>query len=235
MTPGRFATFAAALATAAAVVGVALLTGHPSPAPQAAPDTLAVVQPESDSGTWAAAAAALPITASSADVPPYERESFGEPGTDIEGNGCTQRDDVLARDLEEVVLSGCAVVSGILHDPYSGGTLEYPADATRTDEAERGIRIDHIVGLRAAHQGGAWNWTPERRLEFANSLENMLAVDGSAIETKRGQGPGKWLPTDADFVCEYAIRYTWIATAWQLAVPSADRDALVTTLTDCRR
>ena len=43
------------------------------------------------------------------------------------------------------------------------------------------------------------------------------------------------MPADDDLGCEYAIRYTWIATAWGLAVPRADRDVLVATLTGCGR
>lgn len=234
--PARLATFAAAVATAAAIVVIALITGHPEPdVPEAAKAGNAIVIPEE--GSWAEAAAALPATEDSAAPPAYERESFGENWADIDGNGCSQRDDVLARDLVDAVREKCTVLSGTLRDPYSGRKLGITSDraAAGDDTGITRVRVDHVVSLRAAHEGGAWRWSPERRQQFANSLENLLAVDRDSAREKGSRGPAAWLPSDDGFVCEYAIRYTWIATAWELAVPKADRAALVSALTDCRR
>lgn len=228
--PARLATFAAATATAAAIVAVALIWGHPGPAaPAAAPAATPTATP--DDGSWAAAAAALPLTTTTPIDPPYERESFGESAPDLDGNGCSQRDDVLARDLVEVVREGCTVMSGTLDDPYSGRTILFSLD--QAGDSDSTIRLDRVVGLRAAYEGGAWQWSAERRLEFANSFENILAVDHDLAQRKGGRGPSRWMPADDDLRCEYAIRYTWIATAWELALPRADRDVLVATLNDC--
>lgn len=234
--PARLATFASAIATAAAIVAIALIVGHPSPAvPEAAKAANPVAIPEE--GSWAAAAAALPVTEGSATAPPYERDSFGDTAADTDGNGCSQRDDVLARDLADPVVENCTVVSGTLNDPYSGRKLGITTDRTAAgdDTDVTRVRVDHVVSLRAAHDGGAWRWSPERRAQFAGSLENMLTVDRDSAQEKGGRGPAKWLPSDDGFVCEYAIRYTWIATAWELAVPRADRDTLIATLNDCGR
>jgi len=227
--PARLATFAAAVATAAVIVGVALVWGQPR-APGPAPEAKPVATP--DDGSWSAAAAALPLTTDAAIEPPYERDSFGETGGDPDGNGCSQRDDVLARDLVDVVREGCTVTSGTLEDPYGGRTIVLSLDRVDAGDA---IRLDHVVGLRAAYDGGAWQWSPERRAAFAVSLENVVAVDGDMALEKRGRGPSRWMPDDDDLRCDYAIRYTWIVTAWELAVPRADRDILVTTLIHCER
>lgn len=232
--PHRLATFTAAIATAAAIVGVALVVSNPAPQ-RIDVEPVAIPTTSPGDGSWAAAAAALPVTEAAASAPAYDRASFGENGADVDGNGCTQRDDVLARDLVDAVRTDCVVAGGTLHDPYTGRTIAYSRDRAAADGSDAGIRIDHVVGLRAAHDGGAWRWSPERRAAFANGLENLLAVDAEADRARSGRGPARWLPADHDLACEYAMRYTWIATAWELAVPRADRDALVTTLSDCRR
>lgn len=55
---------------------------------------------------------------------PYEREEFGQRWADIDRNGCDQRNDVLARDLVDVVYRDgtreCVVERGVLADPYTG-------------------------------------------------------------------------------------------------------------------
>jgi len=234
--PARLVTFAAAFATAATIITITMIVGHPGPVvPEAARAGSPGEVP--DDGSWAAAAAALPLTQESGPAPPYERASFGETWADVDGNGCSQRDDVLARDLAEVVREDCAVASGTLRDPYSGRTIGFTSDRTAVgDEADGSrVRVDHLVGLRAAHDGGAWRWSPERRAQFANSLENLIAVSRDSAQEKGGRGPAGWLPDDVGVACEYAIRYTWITTAWEIAVPRDDRDALVTTLTTCGR
>lgn len=230
--PARLATFAAAFATAAAIVGVALIWGHPGPAaPAAAPASTPTAIP--NDGTWAAAAAALPLSTTAPIDPPYDRDAFGESGVDADGNGCSQRDDVFARDLVDVARDGCTVMTGTLTDPYSGRTIAFSRDRAATSDSGDAIRLDRVVGLRAAYEGGAWQWSPERRAEFANSFENILAVDDDMAQQKSGRGPSRWMPDHIDLRCEYAIRYTWIVTAWELAVPRADRDVLVATLNDC--
>jgi len=237
MPARRLLTFTAATLTAAAIVGFALLAGHTQPDTVAA-DTVPVRSPTPDEGTWAATAASLPVTSDldADESPAYRRADYGERWADVDGNGCAQRDDVLARDLTDLVRSSCTVTSGTLHDPYTGETITFPRQLTALGGSPigRSIRLDRIISLRAAHEGGAWKWSPERRQEFANSLENMLAVDAEAARLKDGRGPAAWMPVDA-FACEYAIRYTWIAKAWGLSIASEDRDALSTTLIACER
>lgn len=197
--------------------------------------------PANEYAAAAASAAALPLIAPEdlAKVPEYRRASFGDAWTDIDGNGCRQRDDVLARDLVDVVrdAKGCTVLSGVLeHDPYTGQRIVFQHDriAQPGNRGSQGVQIEHIVSLKAAHVGGAWAWSPEHRLEFANTLENVIAVDGSANESKGDDGPAEWLPpSETGYLCTYVLKYTQIAQHWGLAVNGADREALVRTLTAC--
>ena len=54
----------------------------------------------------------------------YSREAFGPSWADTDYNGCDTRNDMLRRDLVDIVLKprtrGCVVLEGVLVDPYSG-------------------------------------------------------------------------------------------------------------------
>ena len=230
--PARLATFAAAIVTAAVIVAVALVWGHPAPrAPAPAPTPTAIP----DDGSWAAAAAALPLTTAAVVDPPYERESFGESGTDADpdGNGCSQRDDVLARDLADMVREGCIVLSGTLDDPYSGRTIAFARDGAATPASDRRHPprprrrpARRLRGGRVAVESRASRRVRRQPREHPRRRPDLA-------RERNGRGPSRWMPAADHPRCEYAIRYTWIATAWELAVPRADRDVLVATLTEC--
>lgn len=236
--------------TAAIIAAVVMILGGafllesrpaPAPAPSAAvvtptPAELAPVETAAP-GSVAEIAASLPVVDETATIPDYRRDSFGGRWVDLDGNGCDQRQDVLTRDLVEISRDRCTVLTGTLHDPYTGETIAFQHDrvAAPGSEGSQGVQIDHVVSLSAAHAGGAWHWTPEERETFANTLSNLLAVDGETNQSKSDRGPSEWMPPDAGFACDYAQRYTEIIAAWHLAVLSVDRDALTTTLAGCGR
>lgn len=179
----------------------------------------------------------LPVTDPTVPVPEYSRAAFGTAWADIDGNGCRQRDDLLARDLVDVTrdADGCTVLFGVLeNDPYTGKTIQFKHDRISQpgEPGSAAIQGEHIVSLKAAWTGGAWKWTDEQRLQFANSLDDVIAVDGKANESKSDDGPAQWVP-DTYYRCTYVTKYTQIATYWHLAVPRADRTALITNLTTC--
>lgn len=190
--------------------------------------------------TLAETARGLPVITEEqrATIPDYRRESFGAPWADIDGNGCRQRDDVLARDLDDARrdTDGCTVLSGTLDpDPYTGSRIPFEHDRIADEGApgSAGIQIDHIVSLSAAHWGGAWAWSDDQRIRFANELDNVIAVDGDTNQAKNDSGPAEWLPPNPAYTCTYVAHYTQIVDEFDLAVAEADRTALVATLTDC--
>ncbi|RAY15120.1 HNH endonuclease [Actinomadura craniellae] len=150
----------------------------------------------------------------------YERERFGVRWKDIDRNGCDQRNDVLARDLEKIEKRGdCVVVSGLLHDPYSGKDITF----SKSDADE--VQIDHLYPLALAWRMGADDWPADRRERFANDHDNLLAVWGVPNRQKSDSGPGEWKP-QRDFQCTYAIRYIAVADEYALPVTRTDRTAL---------
>ncbi|MFD9412181.1 HNH endonuclease family protein [Streptomyces sp. NPDC059989] len=165
----------------------------------------------------------------------YKRENFGRYWSDetdgVGGrNGCDTRDDVLRRDLKELRegdRNPCVVLSGVLHDPYTGKELPY------TYRRASQIQTDHVVALGAAWRGGAYAWTPQRRLEYANDLDVLLAVDKQTNYDKGSKTADKWKPPVKGYWCEYARRYTGIKAKYRLSVTAPEKLALQDMLATC--
>ncbi|HEY8482182.1 MAG TPA: HNH endonuclease family protein [Spirillospora sp.] len=157
----------------------------------------------------------------------YERDRFGTRWKDIDRNGCDQRNDVLARDLTDVSKrGGCVVMSGRLHDPYTGKTIAF----SKRDADE--VQIDHIYPLALAWRMGASGWSEDKRERFANDHDNLLAVWGVPNRQKGDSGPGEWKPRKS-FQCTYAVKYVAVADKYSLAVTRADHAALQDFLGRC--
>jgi hypothetical protein len=163
----------------------------------------------------------------------YDRtRDFGPAWSDVDHNGCDTRDDILRRDLDAVTFrpgtARCVVVSGTLADPYSGATLRFSkADADA-------VQIDHLVPLHAAWVLGAWRWSAERRLAFANDPRNLVAVDGAANQAKSYALVDRWRPANDRIHCVYAINTVAVHAAYQLAVTRPERHMLARLLSPCR-
>lgn len=167
----------------------------------------------------------------------YVRDAFGSPWTDIDHNGCNQRDDVLLRDARPGTMTvqrqgRCDhdVLAGTWVDPYTGRTLVF-TDLKDLSQAQA-IQIDHIVPLAEAWVSGADTWNPERRLAYANALFDLLAVDGPTNASKGASDPAAWRPRKG-YQCQYAIRWIAIKQHWSLAVDPSEVRALKEMLGFC--
>jgi hypothetical protein len=163
----------------------------------------------------------------------YSRDRFGSPWKDTDRNGCDQRNDVLARDLTGTTVKPethhCVVLSGTLHDPYTGRTIPF----TRGLLTSGAVQIDHRVALSWAWAHGANMWTDVRREEFANDLSNLVATSGEVNQRKSDLGPSQWLPPDHAAWCGYA--HSWRATvaAYSLRIGAGDDSALSRVESEC--
>lgn len=109
--------------------------------------------------------------------------------------------------------SKCRVKSGKWIDPYTGRTFTNP----------RQLDIDHVVPLKEAHESGAWKWSPEKKMQFANYLKDenhLIAVYKSANRKKGAKDPAEWLPSNQAFLKDYARAWVKIKVDWEL---TADR------------
>jgi hypothetical protein len=120
----------------------------------------------------------------------YDRSSFSH-WRDPDRNGCDARNDILRRDLTNLVIksdsNGCKILGGVLADPYSGKDINFVFGASLVD-------IDHVVALSNAWQTGAFQFTNEIRLQFANDPLNLLAVSASLNRQKGDGDAATWLP-----------------------------------------
>ncbi|QDZ16880.1 HNH endonuclease [Humibacter ginsenosidimutans] len=181
-------------------------------------------------GTALALLATLPVKGRAPQTG-YDRVGdFGEAWMDIDRNHCDTRDDVLARDLVDIVKDGsCKVTSGVLHDPYTGKTIHF-VRGVRTSVA---VQIDHLVALSDAWQTGAQQLTKQQRETLANDPIELLAVDGPTNEAKGDGDAATWLPPNRGFWCTYAARQVSVKAAYRLWVTPAEHDALNRILNGC--
>ena len=158
----------------------------------------------------------------------YDRDAFGAAWSDVDGNGCGTRDDILARDLTEVVSpDGCAVTSGTLNpDPYTGTRIEYARGASHVDS-------DQVVALGHAWVTGAFKWEPGKRLSFANDPGNLLAVQDSANRQKSDSDAATWLPSNKSHRCDYVARQIAVKAEYGLWVTKPEKEAMLRVLATC--
>lgn len=182
--------------------------------------------------------AAVEVVGSRVSRGDYDRSAFGSSWTDDanvlgSGNGCDTRNDILARDLEDVrvgPVTSCprAVVGGELRSPYTGKTVVFRRDRNAT-----AVQIDHIVPLAFAWDVGAFGWPARRRVDLANDPANLVAVDAASNQEKSDSEPGRWLPPDHGFHCQYAIEFVVVTSTYGLAVDAASRSVLAGILGRC--
>ena len=156
---------------------------------------------------------------------------FGPAWSDVDRNGCDQRNDVLHRDLTAVEVrdgtQGCVVVAGVLDDPYTGQTIPFEKETA----AE--VPIDHVVPLAAAWVQGAAAWPEDRREAFANDLANLMATTRSENSSKGDSTADEWVPSDPAYGCSYATVVVTVKSAYALSVTPAESQALQSLLATC--
>ena len=169
-------------------------------------------------------------TSNQAPATGYTRDQFGKAWSDVDGNGCDTRNDILARDLADTVIDAkCLVLSGVLNDPYTGRTISFQRGQTTSTA----VQIDHLVALSNAWKTGAQNLTPGQRLKLANDRDNLLAVDGPTNAAKGDKDASAWLPPLNSFHCKYVARQIDVKATYSLWVTSAERESMRQVLNAC--
>ncbi|WP_331736186.1 HNH endonuclease family protein (plasmid) [Streptomyces xanthophaeus] len=166
----------------------------------------------------------------------YSRDAFGPAWSDegtveLSGNSCPTRQDVLARDLDDVVRAedGCTVLSGVLHDRYTGRTIDFE----RGPRTSLAVQIDHIVPLALGWQSGARELSAEQRLNYANDPENLISTDGPTNAGKGAKDAAAWMPPRTEARCWYATAQVRVKAKYRLSVTPAEKTALRAALASC--
>ena len=163
----------------------------------------------------------------------YSRAQFGQAWADINHNGCDTRNDILKRDLTNVVFRAgthdCVVLSGILHDPYSGTNISFVRGAATSAL----VQIDHIVSLSNAWQTGAFKLSLATRTLMANDPLELLAVKGSLNTQKSDGDAATWLPPLKSYRCAFVARQVAVKAKYDLWVTKPEKEAIAKILVGC--
>ena len=151
---------------------------------------------------------------------------------DTDGNGCDTRNDILKRDLSDVVFTDgqhCKVERGTLADPYTATTIHFQ----RGPGTSSAVQIDHVVALGDAWLKGAQKLTEAQRIAFANDPLNLQATDGPTTIQKGESDASTWLPPNKSYRCDYVARQISVKATYDLWVTRAEHDAMAGVLADC--
>lgn len=162
----------------------------------------------------------------------YQRtEKFGSAWRDVDDNGCDTRNDILTRDLDtaEMKGDGCTVLSGVLHDDYSGETIDF----TRGQATSAKVQIDHKVALLNAWVTGAQQLSQDERVALANDPGNLTAVKGVTNAQKGAGDAATWLPPNKGYRCEYVSDQVKVKAKYDLWVTKAEKEAITRELGRC--
>ena len=159
----------------------------------------------------------------------YSRAQFPH-WSDLDQNGCDSRNEILKRDLTQIVFKvgtkDCKVLSGVLQDPFSNKLLTFTT-------AKSVVDIDHLVALSNAWQTGAAYFDKNIRTQIANDPINLLAVDAKLNRQKGDGDAATWLPPNKSFRCEYVSRQIAVKAKYSLWVTDAEKAAIVRVLSNC--
>ena len=163
----------------------------------------------------------------------YTRDQFGQAWADVDHNGCDTRNDILKRDLIEIVYKpgtrNCVVASGSLVDRYSGQVINF----VRGNATSMEVQIDHVVALSNAWQTGAFKLTSDQRRALANDPLNLFAVQGR-LNSQKGDGDAAtWLPPLKSFRCTYIAQQIAVKAKYSLWVVAPEKAAMSAILAKC--
>lgn len=150
----------------------------------------------------------------------YNRDYFRH-WIDADRDGCSTRAEVL---LEEATTppdtSGrCTLAGGAWYSYYDDATVEVAGS----------LDIDHMVPLAEAWDSGAYEWTAQRRQDYANDLDEpraLVAVTARTNRSKADQDPATWMPPFQPARCTYVTDWITVKTRWALAVDPTEQAVL---------
>ncbi|MCD0444224.1 HNH endonuclease family protein [Glycomyces sp. A-F 0318] len=175
--------------------------------------------------TLSEALAALPVAEEQREG--YDRGLFRH-WVDEDKDKCNTRAEVLIAEavMAPAVAEGCTITGGQWYSFY---------DDAYIDNA-RSLDIDHMVPLAEAWDSGAHSWDKAKRQAYANDLGDavpLIAVTAKSNRSKSDKDPAEWMPPAEDAACRYAFEWVSVKTRWNLAVDTAEAEALEAIIADC--
>ncbi len=151
----------------------------------------------------------------------YDRDLFAV-WIDADDNGCDTRDEVLlAENLAptDAASAGCVPIPGLWRSTYDGIDFTDPSQ----------LDVDHLVSLKEAWDSGAWAWTPDRRIAYANDLTDgrtLVAVSATSNRSKGDRDPSNWIPEDDRAVCQFVGDWIAVKARWSMSMDPSEHGRL---------
>ena len=168
----------------------------------------------------------ISISAVAPNIPEYDRVAWKH-WTDSDGDCRNTRQQVLAGESVTPVTfetdRKCRIEAGRWYGAFTGNYEKVPD-------------IDHIVPLKNAHNSGGWAWTPAKKVEYANYLDDpdhLIAVTARANRSKGDKGPEDWKPPDETYWCQYATDWTEIKARWGLTMTQTEAETVLEMVSTC--
>lgn len=160
----------------------------------------------------------------------YKRDAYQPHGwIDADGDGCNTRREVLIQESTKPVTvnpDGCKLSNGHWKDRFTGAETNSDAD----------VQIDHLVALADADRSGGWRWPQDKKIAFANNLDNpdeLNALSNADNQAKSDKAPDEWMPKDKAARCDYIRAYVTIKSQWELTVSPAQWNAIAKAWPEC--
>ena len=166
----------------------------------------------------------------------FDRKAQYGDWIDADGDGEDTRQEVLISEslvpveIQTKTNGKRVVVQGLWVGPYGGFVTSDPHHTK--------LQIDHMVPLKEAHESGAWSWTQERRIQYANDLSNpqhLIAVKGGINGSKGYKDPAEWMPPNRTYWCQYLTDWVEIKRLWGLTMDQAEVDAIKEGFRVCKK
>ena len=158
----------------------------------------------------------------------YDRKQW-QHWIDEDGDCQNTRSEILiATSLVDVIFrnnKACSVYRGKWYDPYSDKIWTLASD----------VDIDHVVPLAWAYSHGANDWSLQKKSNFANDAENLIAVEDNLNQAKGAKGPSQWLPPNKAYRCEYVKRFDNVVRSYGLVYEIMEATQVRLRLKDCLR
>lgn len=132
--------------------------------------------------------------------------AVGTPGVDAKGKKIVVREN-----------------SGVWLDPYSDLELTSTGD----------VDIDHFLPLSYVARHGGQDWSIEKKQQYANDPEILIATSAKENRTKGDKGPEKYMPKLEAYKCPYAKQWVAISYKYDISMTKGDHDVLTKTLKNC--
>lgn len=155
----------------------------------------------------------------------YDRDRFKH-WIDADKDGCDTRAEVLISEaiVKPKIGAKCKLTGGKWRSPYDEKTY---TSATKLD-------VDHLVPLAEAWRSGAWSWSDQRRMEFANDIDDewtLVAVTASVNRSKSDRDISAWLPKKN--VCQYLRGWVITKAKYELTVDAQEAKVIAKYYDSC--